>query len=263
MRKFFRIKKYTRIEIITPLLATIFAHTVLIWAVLSQPSFKGGHPLSASHNNRTVKKINTSTRTARVKMWPDYMFSPIIIKTSKIAHIMRDTMDVGKEDSATLIITQSSKDTILFQSTFGKDKRKYKRHYVKSPGSKISVTLIDPTHNSNFDIHPLRNTIQRVDDSTITRWEWSLTPQKPGDSLKLIFDVAPIWGEAPKDTTFATLVHVNGAISGLVGSFAFAHIEFVLATFLFPILLWLIRKWKDCRRKKRKVAVSGFSANRE
>ena len=171
----------------------------------------------------------------------------------KIAYEIPDTMDMGKNYKATVIVTKAMNDSILFQNF---NPRYYYREKIKV-SSIVNVFLIDPTEN-NFNITSLSTAEQLVDDSTNTVWKWNITPKRSGNNELVLRVTAKVFdrlGENYKDIkVFEKTIKVNAPILTRIKQFVSENWKWLSTVIVIPLILWvrrtlLKRKQKNAEQK--------------
>lgn len=118
----------------------------------------------------------------------------------------------------------------------------------------MEVTLIDPSpaDRKSFEIVQDNNAIQIIDDGeTYTEWTWNVTPIRIGSSnLKIVVSV--IRDGNKKDIVYEDVVKVEKDIPSQISFFWGKYWQWVIGTFLLPLFLWLYKRRKDKKKRKKK-----------
>lgn len=100
----------------------------------------------------------------------------------------------------------------------------------------------------NLKIAPLGSEDQAVSFNTNTKWEWTITPEKPGaERVVLSVDILlKVDGENTYRTirTYQESVEVTTTTVGRVSMFWGKHWKWVIGTFLLPLSVFMYRKYK-------------------
>jgi len=180
----------------------------------------------------------------------------------KIAYEVPDTMNVGKNHKATVIITKAMNDSILFQDIV--DTRYFEKEEIKV-SSRVKVFLIDPT-GKNFDIISLNTEEQLVDNITNTIWKWNITPKRGGDNelvLRVTVKVLDRLGENYKDIkVFEKTIKVNAPVLTRIKKFIGEYWQWLSTVIVIPLLIWGYKILSN-RRKKNAEQKQGQQRKRE
>jgi len=166
----------------------------------------------------------------------------------KIAYEVPDTMNVGKNYNATVIITKAMNDSILFENFH---QGNFQKEEIKVT-TRVKVVLIDPTEN-NFDITSLNTLEQLVDDTTNTVWKWNITPKRGGDNvlvLRVTVKVLDQLGENYKDIrVFEKTIKVYTPILTRLRHFIGNYWQWLSTVIVIPLGIWGYKILSNRRKK--------------
>ena len=166
----------------------------------------------------------------------------------KIAYKVSDTMNVGKNYNATVIITKAMNDSILFENFH---QGNFQKEEIKV-STRVKVVLIDPTEK-NFDITPLNTVEQLVDDSTNTVWKWNIIPKQGGDNvlvLRVTVKVLDQLGENYKDIrVFEKTIKVYTPILTRLKQFIGNYWQWLSTVIVIPLGIWGYKIFSNRRKK--------------
>ena len=168
----------------------------------------------------------------------------------KIAYEVPDTMNMGENYKATVIITKAMNDSVLFQDF---DTSDFQREEIKV-SSLVKVLLIDPTEES-FNITALNTAEQLVDDSTNTVWKWNITPKRGGDNelvLRVTAKILNQLGENYKDVkVFEKTIKVNAPVLTRIKQFVGDYWQWLSTAVVIPLIVW---GYKTLSNRRKKIA---------
>jgi hypothetical protein len=106
----------------------------------------------------------------------------------------------------------------------------------------MSVKLQEIGTVGNFHIDDLTPTIQKIelDDTTLTMWQWRVTPLKDGDKT-LTITVDLIIGGVEKNLNIydgKIYVHMKNKFWVSIGQFFINYWQWICSVILFPIVVW-------------------------
>jgi hypothetical protein len=158
---------------------------------------------------------------------------------SKMASNIPDTMEVGKMVTATVKITQSMNDSILFKDE-KKDQFKLDSFAISS---RVRVTLNDAAGGDNFKVQPLNTEEQIVDSVGSRQWKWTILPLKKGEKNALVLRVSTIvkdrFGTAPVDVpVFEKTIFVKTTAMRTIWKFITDNWQWLIVTILLPLWAW-------------------------
>jgi len=169
----------------------------------------------------------------------------------KIAYEVPDTMNVGKNYKATVIITKAMNYSILFQDIY---QGNFQIEEIKV-SSVVKVDLIDPTEN-NFKVTSLNSVEQLVDENMNTVWKWNITPIRGGDNeliLRVTVKVLDRLGEAYKDIrVFEKTIKVNVTFIESIKIFIVDYWKYLVpitTVIVIPLVIWGYKKLSNRRKK--------------
>jgi hypothetical protein len=171
----------------------------------------------------------------------------------KMAYDIPTEMKVGDTYDATVSITKSLNDSILFSTL---DTLNFTKQEIRV-SSRVKVLLIDP-RSDYFKIMNLNTDEQLVDDSSNTIWKWKITPLEPGHNKIVVRVSARILnniGDNYKDIpVFEQTIVVTSTIPKAVWHFIKTYwyiVAFILTAILFPTVKWLWKVYSSRREKKK------------
>ncbi|MCL1938421.1 MAG: hypothetical protein FWF52_08520 [Candidatus Azobacteroides sp.] len=166
----------------------------------------------------------------------------------RIAYEVPDTMNVGKNYNATVIITKAMNDSILFENFH---QGNFQKEEIRV-STRVKVVLIDPTEN-NFDITSLSTVEQLVDDSTNTVWKWNIIPKQGGDNvlvLRVTVKVLDQLGENYKDIkVFEKTIKVHTPILTRLKQFIGNYWQWLSTVIVIPLDIWGYKILSNRRKK--------------
>jgi hypothetical protein len=161
--------------------------------------------------------------------------NPDSLTIGEVAYKIPDTMIVGNNYRSIVTISNSFKDSILYEG-------------LKSPGFKkeiiqvssiIKLSIIDPI-KENFEITALSSEEQVLKEGSNTVWSWTITPKKNGSNLLILRATVKLKskdGESFKDIdVLERLINVKSSLISDAGIFWKEHWEWMITTFILPII---------------------------
>ena len=105
------------------------------------------------------------------------------------------------------------------------------------------------SENGTFQIDTLSTSLQDIDKTGYTEWEWEITPLKAGnDLLKLIVRVRVKTddGLTYKDIiVYDKTVMVKSNTKFVITRFISNYWQWLITTIIIPIIVWLFKRRKD------------------
>jgi hypothetical protein len=179
-----------------------------------------------------------------------------LLSKGKMAYNIPDTMDVGTQAKAIVSITKALDNNILF---YGLDYIPLSTEEYDTTqiivSSKVKVSLIDPSNDNNFIIHPLNTEEQFVSAKSNTVWAWNITPLRSGENnllLRVTVSVLSDLGQTQRDIpVFDKLITVKASPLHNIGQFIGDNWQWLLGTIIFPLLVWKYNQRKKVVKKQK------------
>lgn len=171
--------------------------------------------------------------------------APTPKSTGTVFYNIPDTMDIKQTYTVTVRISKAK--NIAFMITDFKDT--VKTAVVKT-SSKMEVRLVDV--NNSFTVVADNSGEQVIDSdsTTYTQWTWNVTPNKSGvNALKIVvacFDEQ----NNKKEIVYQDKILIKGSVEKATLGFFEEYWQYLLSTFIIPILLWLFKKKKDSNKNE-------------
>lgn len=216
---------------------------------------RGGNkeaPIRHDQIGKTMKKTAipiaaTAIPAAEPLPSPSLEETTDIAKTveGKFAYDVPTAMKVGNRYKATVSITKSQNEDVLFE---GLDSSKFKTESIKLT-SQVKVALIDPSGGSNFSIQSLNTEEQFVDANSNTTWNWNVSPLKGGHNELILRATIKLKTDLGETTTrdvevFNKQISVEASPMVVLTNFVSNYWQWLMGTFIIPIALWLINRRK-------------------
>jgi len=120
---------------------------------------------------------------------------------------------------------------------------------------KMSVNLKEVGTEKNFHIDTITPTVQKIEieDTTLTIWQWRVTPIKDGNKV-LTITVNLYIGKVEKNLEIydgKIYVHMNHKIWVLIGNFFVNYWQWLCSAAIFPFLIWIFKVYIQPKFKKK------------
>lgn len=196
------------------------------------------HPRRITREKRVLKVVpNIETTSKNI--------------SGRLNYVMSDTMEVGQSSVVEVSISRNMTKTEVINkvSTF----RRFNNNVSEVVDTIIRVTPVmvvklqevGTVGNFHIDtITPMRQVVE-VEDTTLTVWQWKVTPLKDGNkTLTLTVDLV-IDGVEKNLTIYDghIYVHMKNKMWVLIGNHFSKYWQWWCTAALFPILVWLFKTY--------------------
>jgi len=167
--------------------------------------------------------------------------------TGRLNYVMDDTMEVGVINTVSVSISRnmSKKMVISKVSTFRRNNNVATEiiDTIIRVTPKMQVKLQEIGTVGNFHIDTITHMIQEVElnDTTLTLWQWEVTPLKDGNKM-LTISVDLFINDVQKNLNIYNgyiYVHMKNKFWVTIGHFITSYWQWLCTAAIFPFLVWL------------------------
>lgn len=177
---------------------------------------------------------------------------PDIEKTSKnltgrLNYIMADTMEVGVTDIVSVVVSRNMTKDVVVNSvpTFRNRSRIVDTIIRVTP--EMSVRLLEIGTVGNFHIDDLTPIVQKIEleDTTLTMWQWRVTPLKDGDKVLTITVDLMIDGVEKNLNIYdgKIYVHMKNKFWVTIENFFVNYWQWICSVILIPLVIWIFKTY--------------------
>ena len=167
--------------------------------------------------------------------------------TGRLNYVMDDTMEVGITNTVSVSISRNmtKKMVVSKVSTFRRNNNVASEiiDTIIRVTPKMQVKLQEIGTVGNFHIDTITPMIQEVElnDTTLTLWQWEVTPLKDGNKV-LTISVDLFINDVQKNLNIYNghiYVHMKNKFWVIIGNFITSYWQWLCTAAVFPLLVWL------------------------
>lgn len=167
--------------------------------------------------------------------------------TGRLNYIMSDTMEVGITDIVSVVVSRNMTKDVVVNSVLTFRNRSRIVDTIIRVTPEMSVRLLEIGTIGNFHIDDLTSVVQKIEieDTTLTMWQWRVTPLKDGDKVLTITVDLMIDGVEKNLNIYdgEIYVHMKNKFWVTIEKFLVDYWQWICSVILIPLVIWTFKTY--------------------